>query len=112
MSEVFGANPLPEGGSVIAGLKPGMEIQMEAGCGFPATNGVTLEIVGVVEGCSAVTVTGRRLCCRDGWGVKATGQTATVELSDEARRVIAEATQQAESLGFPYEDWSSRLGAD
>ena len=80
---------------VILGLKPGDEIMVKAGYGYPELTIDTKHIVADVQGLAAVTATGVLLKCSDGEGVKRVGvHHKDFEISPKAKRIMARARSQ------------------
>ncbi len=109
---------LPPGAKLIASLKVGDGIALEDGAGYPAVEGFALEIIVAVNGFFALTHTGRRLSCYDGLFVSQTGVHYDHEsdypepISDEARRLLAEAAQRKAELEAKFHGILADIGED
>lgn len=113
----FGSRPDYCGGAVIASLKPGEEVIVKKGFGYPPAEEDTTEIIAVVDEMSALTASGRALRCNDGYGVEATGnrfEEGEYAISPKARMIMEKASLQKASegkfrviAGTPFdEDWA------
>lgn len=84
-------------GYIIADLKPGDEIIIKAGAGYPEKDVDAIDIVVEVDGMSGLTATGIRLMCSDGAMVKPTGnhfEMGSFEIGPEARTILAKVHSQ------------------
>lgn len=98
----FGCRPDYLGGAVIASLKPGDEVTVRKGFGYPPAEEDTVEIIATAHQMSALTASGRALGCDDGYGVEATGQhfeEGEYELSPEAQMIMERTSLQKASEG-------------
>jgi hypothetical protein len=89
------------GGTRVAELEPGDEIIIKAGAGHPAKEEDATDIVVAVSGFSALTASGVKLACIDGFGVTKTGrhfEYGEYEVSDEATVILAEVEARSKEL--------------
>ena len=93
------------GGQIIASLKPGDEIVIPPGAGDPARKETVTDHVLQVRGCSALTIGGVRLECKDGRLIQKTGKSVPIdqlEVSEKASMLWIEAN--SDILLFPSVD--------
>lgn len=96
----FGSLPDYCGGAIIASLKPGDEVTVKKGFGYPPAEEDVTEIVATVDKMSALTASGRALRCDNGYGVEATGQHfEKFEISPEAQMILERASLQKALTG-------------
>lgn len=72
-------------------LKPGDEITIAQGCGYPEAEADTTAIIADVGGLSALTASGIKLMCTDAKGITRTGNHFdSFPLSEEAQRILSQ----------------------
>lgn len=95
--------PAP-GADIFGELQKGSVIVLSRGAGSPPVEDVsTSEVILAVEGFSALTNTGRLLCCADSHLIEATGDhlaEGEYEVSPEAQELLRQATHQKIEDGF------------
>lgn len=90
----FGWSLPDPAGRIIAELKKGDEITIEAGYGFPTSDESRTLVVYNVDQFSALCTDGTRLSCRDGNGVKKTGRNVPAKASMKVMQILLAAQMQ------------------
>lgn len=93
-------------------MRPGDEIKIRPGFGYPQAEAEVTEILAAVDGYSALTASGRRLMCDDAYGLELTGnhfEAGEYEVSPETQEILAEVEKSANrddsDSGWGEKDW-------
>lgn len=106
----FSFFPVLDCRTCIAHLKPGQQIMLKGGFGYPEAAQDTVQVVAFVEDAHAMLANGQCVCCECASGVTLLhdGARVRVVLSERARQRLTEAqrieqaeAQAAATAGFP-----------